>query len=285
MKDAIIHDTDNDGIMAAAIISNNVPRADLYPIRAYDKAGMKEIVNRVTGGEYRDIYMVDLSASPDLMDALDNGARRDFLWFDHHKSAEKMCGKYEGIFDTTKAACRLVWEWFQDSPMPPTVGLTARYDIFEGQDSPSFSHTVIPFQCYMERVRSVEVYKTMLRHKDIDSALRVGEALWKEEIEAFYKSEYKEMWWPRVPIGSRGEYILITREMRNPGRIAYLLRKEDSLVDFYINQTQKSEGLFTHSIRSVGPEANCLDFIARYDLKGGGHPAAAGFSTTEDLFF
>lgn len=84
MKDAIIHDTDNDGIMAAAIISNNVPKADLYPIRAYDKTGMKEIVNRVSGGEYRDIYMVDLSASLDLMDALDNGARRDFLWFDHH---------------------------------------------------------------------------------------------------------------------------------------------------------------------------------------------------------
>lgn len=170
--------------------------------------------------------------------------------------------------------------------MPPTVGLTARYDIFEGQDSPSFFHTVIPFQCYMERIRSVEVYKTLLSHEDIDSALRVGKALWKEEIEAFYKSEYKEMWWPRVPLKPRrGEYILITRGMRNPGRIAYLLRKEGSSVDFYINQVCKSESLFTHSIRSVDPEANCLDFIARYDLKGGGHPAAAGFSTTEDLFF
>lgn len=280
MKDAIIHDTDNDGIMAAAIITDNVD-ADLYPVRTYDKARMREIASLVTGGQYRDIYMVDLSAPPDLMDALANGARRDFLWFDHHESVREMFGAYQGVQDIEKSATKLVWEYFNGkSEMPWAVYMTSRYDLFEDQEKADFFLNVIPAQCFMERVRSVEVYRGILNMspQQLKTVWRIGTKLWEDEIKSFKELDF-------LTSKFFGNSLVLSRGLQNPGRIAYLLRREGSEADFYINQTVKPNGLFAHSIRSVHPKADCLEFIKARGYNGGGHPAAAGFSTTTDLFF
>lgn len=281
MKDAIIHDTDNDGIMAAAIIADNTD-ADLYPVRTYDKARMGEVAAQVTGGRYRDIYMVDLSAPPSLMDALKNGTKRDFFWFDHHQSAQEMFGVYLGAQDVKKSATKLIWEWFyRKDPMPLAVSMTNRYDLFKGQDKKDFFTDVIPIQCFLERIRSVNAYRSILNFssEELGTFREVGRKLWEDEVEAFEKTEF-------ATFGFYGDNLVLSRGLRNPGRTAYLLRRRGSKkADFYINQAIKPNGLVTHSIRSLHSKADCLEFIKARGFNGGGHPAAAGFSTTTDLFF
>ncbi len=282
MKIAVIHDTDNDGYMAAAIIKNRHPEADFFPARSYDQARLKELPRLAHG--YDAVYMADLSAPRGIMDALEKEAKKHFLWFDHHASAQEMFNVYQGRQEIGKSACRLVFEWFYPGePLPDAVDLTDKYDLFLGQDSDMFRRWAIPFQCIMERCRSVSLYAKILISDDqeIFHLTNLGAALWKEEQAAFKSAEKFQHEWARE--AGRPFVFVVTKEMKNPGRIAWLLRQAGHPADFYINQNEK-EGKFTYSARSIQAGADCLELIKEYGLRGGGHPQAAGFSSETDLF-
>ena len=293
MRIAVIHDTDNDGFMAAAVIKNRYPQADFFPARTYDLERLKDLPRLLHG--YDDIYMVDLSAPVEVMDAIANEAQGNFFWFDHHPSAADLFGKYAGNQMIGKSACLLTFEWlYPNEGLPEAVDFTNRYDLFIQQDGLLFANIILPFQCIMERLRSVELYRLILisDEDEFERLVELGEALWVEEQRAFESAEKLSFRWlrekstllkglrdkPRQPYK-----FVLTRGMRNPGRVAWLLRQGGATEDFYINQNEKN-GKFTHSIRSLSQEADCLDFIKEFRLKGGGHHKAAGFSSEFNLF-
>lgn len=287
MKIAVIHDTDNDGYMSAAIIQSRYGAGlcDFFPARSYDQERLRSLPGLVRG--YDTVYMVDTSAPLDIMDALENQAGKDFLWFDHHASASDMFGAYQGRQELGKSACRLVYEWLHPGEdLPDAVDYTDRYDLFEGQDRFDFRSTIIPFQCVMERIRSVRAYRQVLvsGSEDIWNLIEIGTRLWEDEQSAFDLVEKKFLWYSRPNWeASKNYHLVITKALRNPGRVAWMLRQNGSKDDFYINQNL-NDGKFTHSLRSLHPEADCLQFIKEIGVRGGGHPQAAGFSTEFDLF-
>lgn len=280
MKNAVIHDIDNDGIMAAAIVSLNIENIDFFPMSPYSKK--EELIPRLNIGKYDNIYMLDLSASPEIMNALENEAKNIFYWFDHHKSAVQLFNKYKGSQDFRKSTTKLVWEWFYTEKkfMPRAVEYTHRYDIFEGEETDSFLNEVIPFQCFMERVRSVNVYKKILTGvaPSTDLILSIGKTLWEDELNVFKNMNFKKL-------TIIGKNALISQNVYNVGRVSYLLRKKGVKCDFYINQMKKAEGTYIYSIRSLSEGADCLDIIKNLNLNGGGHVAAAGFSSQASLFY
>ncbi len=283
MRVAVIHDTDNDGYMAAAVIKNKYPQSDFFPARSYDQGRLRELPGLVHG--YDAVYMVDLSAPPDIMESLKREAKKGFFWFDHHTSAQEMFGAYLGHQEIGKSACRLVFKWFYPGEhLPDAVGLTDRYDLFVDQGQETFKRLVLPFQCIMERLRSVPLYhKTLTSNgQEILHLIKLGDTLWEEEREDFKKAEKWNREWPRQKPG-RPYTFVVTQGMKNPGRAAWLLRQAGYSADFYINQNER-EDKFTYSIRSIQPEADCLELIKEYSLRGGGHPQAAGFSSGASLF-
>ena len=278
MRTAIIHDTDNDGTMAAALILNAEPEAALFPVRSYEKERLAEL-STILPNLYDNVCMVDISAPGETM--VKFSIAQKFLWFDHHTSAEGAFGMYDGRQAIGKSATALVWEYVNPRlQMPPWAAYINEYDIFHEQNEPRFANLVIPFQIFMERVCNVQAYLEISRQLDkrpqlLDGFVDIGRKLWASEL-ALYN---------HAPITAReiGPYkVLVGTKPASPGRYAWWLRKLEYKSDFFISGRDAGDK-WVYSIRSLRPGADCLEFIDRMGFAGGGHVKAAGFSTPTQL--
>jgi len=294
MKVVVFYDADNDGYMAAAIVSmyldgiyNGVTK-DFFPLRPRGKVNEKK-KNKMEEADRN--YLLDLSIPEILYFNPDK-----LCWYDHHKSVEEKFGRVAiaGKQEIGKSTSRLVWEDMFSAPMPLVVDLTDRYDVFRDEYNSYFEKSVIPFQCIMERMRSIEVYKKIVQDDRPSRLIATGSYLWKTEKDQFYEAQFLR-YFPNWGIGG----TVVTKEIQFPGRFAYLYRLAEKKqiakplwwkpgLSFYINQNDKVDEtgvpFFTYSVRRLKDTANCLDLIREFNFSGGGHEAAAGFRSEIDHF-
>ena len=143
MKVIIYHD-DNDGRCAAAIVLKHFKAAGAaagkvgerihFVPATYDKA--REIVDGVDQGD--ETFIVDFSLPKELFTELVKKAPQT-VWIDHHKSAiDKLDGTMisalPGVRNTDFAACILAWEhFFPEEEAPLGVKLIADRDAWTWQ--------------------------------------------------------------------------------------------------------------------------------------------------------
>lgn len=131
------HHNDLDGRMSGAIIKYRYPECKMYEIDYGDRFPWERV------GLKEDVFMVDFTLEPfeDMLKL----ATRPLIWIDHHKSAIdawKLHGSPPIIgtraFGT--AACVLTWRYFfPDKPMPHSVTLAGKYDVWD-HSSPEVLH-------------------------------------------------------------------------------------------------------------------------------------------------
>lgn len=139
------HGADLDGHCSGALIKRFYDLAELIPINYGDKFPWETI------GEQEMVFMVDFSLQP-FAEMLRLADRANLIWIDHHETAIHDCRTsgwtIEGIRETGKAGCELVWEYlFSGEEMPDAVRLLGRYDVWDH----GYSEDVLPFQYGMRR--------------------------------------------------------------------------------------------------------------------------------------
>ena len=151
------HSADLDGHCSGAIVKYRYPECEMYPINYGDEFPFSDV------REEEIVYMVDFCLQPfhQMVDLAESGAT--VVWIDHHKSAIEEYNKwyhntktdamkyllFEGMRDTTKAACELTWEYlFPDKPVPLAVKLLSLYDSWTYQGH-ELEDMVLPFQMRM----------------------------------------------------------------------------------------------------------------------------------------
>lgn len=130
------HKVDYDGYCSAAIVNLMHPGIEMIPANynvalAYDSIDPDELV-----------YVVDFSFPVNSMEYLES--RGKLIWIDHHESSLKKnkAIKCDGLREIGKAGCELTWLYlFPGKPMPRTVKLLGRYDVWDHKDE-----AVLPFQ-------------------------------------------------------------------------------------------------------------------------------------------
>ena len=164
------HRADFDGVCSAAIVKKFVPDCELYGIDYGDPFPWDKVMDgpQVSAAELeagsglprRRVYMVDFSLKPDEMKRLNECC--DLAWIDHHKSAIEACkavlpADLPGLRLSSKAACELVWGWFEENHcaddavhpfvpdfhvprrfctcnLPEAVHLLGRYDVWDAEN-------------------------------------------------------------------------------------------------------------------------------------------------------
>ena len=122
MKTAVLHHDDPDGYVSAYIVGKSI-HIDEYVEVNYN-IDIVDIVKK-----YDSVYIVDLSMKEDTLKKLSK-LNCDIIWIDHHKTSLNL-GDYDNIHkivDTSRAACELVWEFFNISEMPDLVKFVGDYD-------------------------------------------------------------------------------------------------------------------------------------------------------------
>lgn len=164
------HRADFDGVCSAAIVKKFVPDCELYGIDYGDPFPWDKVMDgpQVSAAELeagsglprRQVYLVDFSLKPDEMKRLNECC--DLTWIDHHKSAIEACravlpADLPGLRLSSKAACELVWGWFEEDccaddaahpfvpdfhvprrfctcNLPEAVRLLGRYDVWDAEN-------------------------------------------------------------------------------------------------------------------------------------------------------
>lgn len=129
------HSSDEDGRCSGAIVKIAHPEARLYGIDHGDEFPWDEIQDQ-------DVVMVDFSL-PTISDMLKlKKESKSFTWIDHHISAIKETEghEFDGVRDSDFAGCENAWNYyFPDKPMPETVKLIGRYDVWDHSDPRSLT--------------------------------------------------------------------------------------------------------------------------------------------------
>lgn len=149
------HSADLDGYCSGAIVKHRFPDAVMHPINYGDEFPWDEIKPEDI------VYMVDFCLQPfDGMGKLWVKLGDGLHWIDHHLSAIKswqdyhngnvVQPHYNGMRDTSKAACELTWEYlFPERPIPLAVELLSLYDSWTYQGH-ELEDLVLPFQVRMK---------------------------------------------------------------------------------------------------------------------------------------
>jgi uncharacterized protein len=151
----VFHEGDLDGQCSGAIVKYKFPEAILYPINYGDKFSWAEIKSDDI------IYMCDFSLPIREMIQLDLKILGGLRWIDHHKGVIEDHNNFlepypiMGIRDTSKAACRLTWEYlFPDKEVPMFIKLLSAYDLLQHEDIEEFSWKEIDALQYGLRVNA-----------------------------------------------------------------------------------------------------------------------------------
>jgi len=136
MRSICFYHNDSDGRAAASIIHQKYPMCEFVEIQyGYDE---EQFATDMRGQVFEDVFIVDFSFTPKIMEVLRLCTKRDFVWCDHHISAkEKMPGLWEdenvkGIRDIERSGCRLIWDYLHPKEDPPIHIIYAEdYDLWK----------------------------------------------------------------------------------------------------------------------------------------------------------
>ena len=277
-KVCLYHGSDLDGICSAAIVKLSNPDTTLHSVEYGTRTNIDGIVNP---GD--DVTIVDFVLQPfDSMKDLNE--KTNLTWIDHHDTAISdyeelrntgIINEIKGIRDTSKSACELVWEYiYPNTPVPYSVWLLGRYDIWKHHESPS----IMPFQFGMklnyEPPENTEFWEGIFNAprdgEKIQTMIRQGKTIIKYrsrlnkklcEIQAF-KSEIMGHSCICVNRALCGSSVFDAVEC---------IEDYDIMVIFYIC----AKGAWNVSMYTSKPDVHVGKIAQLYG--GGGHAGAAGF--------
>lgn len=143
----IYHKGDMDGICSGAILKFKYPNINLIPFD-YGFKNPKDIIK--SGAK---TLMVDVSMLMDDMYKLALHCKGNFIWVDHHQSANNDYKNYKKkipmlvIFDDYMAACQGLWRYlYPNKKEPEIVTLVGNYDMWNTSDLDYWNNYILPFQ-------------------------------------------------------------------------------------------------------------------------------------------
>lgn len=284
------HSADLDGICSGAIVRHFVRGVELV---GYDY-GQDFPWEKIQG---RDVIMVDVSLPVEGMKRLKEESAR-FAWIDHHKSA------IEAVIDADcvplyrncrvadpggrpVSACELTWEWFATDggmaqleemmPMPLTVHLLGRYDVWDHEGEPR----AMPFQ-YGARVAIQGVDDPIWHHllnPDVKEthAMEILES--GRAILSYQQSEDAKVARTCCFDARLDEFKILAcnRSHCNSSLFdsVWDQKKYHMMSVFYLNKDRQ----WRVSLYTTRTDVDCSEVAKRYG--GGGHMKAAGFVCDE----
>lgn len=291
MSTLIIHHHDLDGYIAGDIARLHYPDAQTLKLN-YDIPG--DIPGEERLQSYDTVIVADYTLPPQTMLWLK--AHRHLVWIDHHFSAIQTADKM-GYNDVDGLRCQpgelicgaeLAWKFFEKTPLPRFLRLTGDQDTYRNSRKPEFQSEALPF-----------LYATQLVFERLDPAnfhapdflLPTAESYqndaWCDELilqgrliqrynQLHYGALRKENAFVRTIWGLRiycfncpGHGSTAINEGFDPA-------KHDAMLLFSYNGSGWHYGIYTDAIAK--PQINVALIARQYG--GGGHPSAAGFSTS-----
>ena len=235
----------------------------------------------------RDVYILDFSFSPEIIDAMLHHAN-SVTWIDHHKTAFEAFNfnatepvhlndfelNLEIILDPNKSGCVLAWEYFHGSDYLPVLLLLIQdrdlwhwrcigtRDLATGLRSEPFSFNWFDFA-----------------DKKLDSVIKSGKAmnkLFDQQLADITKKHMIVMINGRL--GHLGRAVNCTPQFSSEA--GNILAKESGT--FGMTWCVGSDGMVNVSLRSIGEYD--VSAIAK-TFGGGGHKNAAGFQVSFDRLY
>ncbi len=262
----IYHDDCMDGAAAAAVVSQRFKGATLFPATHGQPAPQN-----VDG---RRVVIVDFSYPAEVLESYKNQAK-EFLWFDHHKTALPILQKVNaGVIDLSESGATLTWK-----------------QLFPGKKLPKV----------LEYVRDKDLWLWKLpKSREISAALREMEGIlnpldrvWNRLLKGLKPAEWKDL----VQTGEHSRRLLRERIEKAASRgFAVDL---DGVKAFAVNWSEDASDLGEYVYKELGHEAALIfsyngrewSFSLRsaaLDVSeiavrrgGGGHKGAAGFRSPD----
>ena len=140
------HSADLDGHCSGAIVKFKYPKCEMFGINYGDEFPWELI----KVGEI--VFMVDFALQPFNPNMTRLMSACELVWIDHHISAIKDWQKCETdreklwlqgarSFDSSKAGCKLTWDYLFDDKAPYFIDLLSEYDVWNHSDP-----NTLPFQ-------------------------------------------------------------------------------------------------------------------------------------------
>lgn len=226
------------------------------------------------------IAIMDWSFQPwDVFDEVIQRAST-VVWIDHHKSAissyfeaDKTYDNIESVLNIKYAACELTWKYFFEEPIPYSVKLLGRYDMWDHVDN-----NVLPFQ-YRMRMEDTDpkngnegfwynVFNDLLVDDYVDEGqllLRYQKHVDASNVKAkSFDIEWAGKKWLTCNGGKGSTYF----------ESIWDNTKYDGMMSFYFNGKH-----WTISLYSDREDMDCSEICKANG--GGGHKGAAGFQCKE----
>ena len=294
MKPYIIHHHDLDGYSAGAIAKLAYPEAECRSMNYDDPSTFP---GPAFFADYDPVIVVDYSLPPETMLWLKEN--RHFLWIDHHSSAtirsrERGYANAEGLRcepGVQICGAELAWQYFQKKPIPRFLKLVGDFDTFRNSKTPQFRQEVLPFYyatqiCFDQMkpgnaAREDYLFKTAEAFQDdalCEKLIQQGTLIQKFNLN-YYKGILKESAFVRNLWGLRVLCFNNAGHGSADMQQAFDPAQHDAMLLFSYNGRKWCYGLY--SDLELKPDVNCAAIALSYG--GGGHKAAAGFSTEKLL--
>lgn len=274
------HSADLDGHCSGAIIKQMYPDCEMIGINYGDSLPW-DILTDVR----ETVWMVDFALQPfDLMIKLARSCR--LHWIDHHVSAynEAMKRNFEcdlWFVDCKNAACELVWEYVMDKPLPDSVHLLGRHDVFDHTDPKT-----LPFQFGMRMIKDTRPDNFVLWKSLFSSSVgnsKVNDIIEKGRIILEYTNSENEKHARACSFETFFDgysCIAVNKALANSMIFdsVYDDKKHDLMIVFGFRKGKWLVSLYTKK-----DDIDVSKIAQRYG--GGGHKKAAGFPCKELPFY
>ncbi|GEM_PF-2124992 len=294
MKPFIIHHHDLDGYTAGAVAKIAYPEAGSRSMNYDDPTtypGPEFFV------DYDPVIIVDYTLPAETMLWLKSN--RHLIWIDHHYSSvmQSRAMGYDDVdglrYNPGELICgaELCWKFFQKKPIPHFLKLVGDFDTFRNSKAPEFQSQVLPFfyatQLVFDRMKPAN-------SENADYLLKTPECFenetWCQElidqgliIQAFNRQYYgnllKESAFVRNIWGIRVLCFNCAGHGSANMQPAFDPEKHDAMLLFSFNGKRWTYGIY--SDLDLKPNVDCSAIAKAHG--GGGHRAAAGFSTEKLL--
>ncbi len=284
------HSADPDGWCCGAITLQALERdeyeVELAPIN-YDKAGEVPLV----AADVDEVYILDFTFRPEVMQQLHARFGHSLIWIDHHKRAieetEAALGvKVYGIRDSTIAACEQVWTYFTTDEMPRAIKLVGDYDVWKfqyGDDTRLFNAGV----CAQDNIgdASDPIWSKLF----IDESFIIQDTIDDGKLIMRMKTQFAEL----LLKGSKtidwmGYQTIVVNVSPMSFLVSHIAEVARSDPDLYPGevflawamwQDEKGQSQIGFSLRSLTDEVDVSALASEHG--GGGHKAAAGFGIND----
>lgn len=243
---------------------------------------------------YGEIYLVDISFTPDLMKKY---AKR-MTWIDHHATAinSSIENNYSWIVGNRVvgvAACELCWYYFfPNIQIPKIIQYLGAYDVWN-KDKFDWENEVLPLQNALRASVGMSmdgvypIFSDSIDNFNLDLLFEMGRLIKNYEDYGF-KSAVKNY---AFPVLVAGKYKGVAMLTHNFGSRIFSSVIND--YDIYItvnrknNQTTGQAPTYNLSMYSEPgrvPDFNIGEYLKSFNLGGGGHACAGGSVITEQQF-